>query len=407
MNQIRIDDIRIENGTRVLFEYTVTGDWEVCFTSQRVSFIDYFTDISEVPESVLVVPFICNILPAAWVCNAVIEADKVDSDFLDHVEDIKNGYKAMYPMIGFHGKLVADSENVISKHDGGSACFFSGGLDANTTLLRHIEERPALISIWGSDIKVTNEQGWKTASGHIRQTAVKNNVRFYPVKSDFRNVLVEGELDKHIRDTGDRWWHGFQNSIAIISHAAPLAFIEGWDKVYIASSFSADIKGQYTGAGDPGIDNNVRFCGCITVHDGYELNRQQKTEYLVKTCEENNTPVSLRVCWESSDGNNCCNCEKCYRTILGLVAEGADPNDYGFVWDESKIKKCRQDMSDRITIYDYDYYPIQKRMIENKDRIKNAGDYQWFMDLDIASVNGKFIKKIRNSRIARLFGKDE
>ena len=64
-------------------------------------------------------------------------------------------------------------------------------------------------------------------------------------------------------------------------------------------------------------------------------------------------------------------------------------------------------MSDRITIYDYDYYPIQKRMIENKDRIKNAGDYQWFMDLDIASVNGKFIKKIRNSRIARLFGKDE
>ena len=45
-------------------------------------------------------------------------------------------------------------------------------------------------------------------------------------------------------------------------------------------------------------------------------------------------------------------------------------------------------------------------MIDNKDRIKNAADYQWFMDLDISAVNGKLIKKIRRSRIARLFGKD-
>ena len=96
MNQIRIDDIRIENGTRVLFEYTVTGDWENCFTSQRVAFIDYFCDISSVPKAVLAVPFICNIIPAAWVCDAVIEADTVDADFLDHVEEIKNGYWAWF-----------------------------------------------------------------------------------------------------------------------------------------------------------------------------------------------------------------------------------------------------------------------------------------------------------------------
>ena len=28
--------------------------------------------------------------------------------------------------------------------------------------------------------------------------------------------------------------------------------------------------------------------------------------------------------------HNCCECEKCFRTVLGLVAEAAEVRDYGF-----------------------------------------------------------------------------
>ena len=32
----------------------------------------------------------------------------------------------------------------------------------------------------------------------------------------------------------------------------------------------------------------------------------------------------------SQEGDNCCMCEKCYRTMAGLWAEGENPENYGF-----------------------------------------------------------------------------
>lgn len=405
MNQIRIDDIHLENRTRVVYAYSVEGEWANCFTIQRTAFIEYDADISDVPVSVLAVPFICNIIPAVWVCNAKFEAGVVDSDFLEHLEEIRDGYRKMYPSIEFGGELsTVPVQN--SKNDcGGSASLFSGGVDAYTTLLRHLEEKPALITICGSDIKLDDAEGWDEASSHIKKTAEQYGLESHQIKSDFRNVLIEYQLDKHITSSGDNWWHGFQHGIAVIAHAAPLAYVFGWDTVYIASSFSQDAKGHYTCASDPSIDDHLHYCGCNTVHDGFELHRQQKVEYLVKQCNKTEIPIHLRVCWESEGGKNCCMCEKCCRTILSLIAEGADPNDYGFVWNHDLAEKCRHNMYTRFTIIEYLYYPIQKRFIENKDRIKNIEDYQWFIDLNIDSVNSLPAKRFRRSKAGRFINK--
>jgi hypothetical protein len=40
------------------------------------------------------------------------------------------------------------------------------------------------------------------------------------------------------------------------------------------------------------------------------------------------------VCYFSTDGKNCCKCEKCSRTITGLLLEGIDPNQHGFSYDK-------------------------------------------------------------------------
>ena len=157
MNHIKLTDIHVENRSHVVMDYSVSGDWEKCFSSQRSAFIDYDVDVSSVPAAVLAVPFICNIITAAWVCDAVVEAGSVDADFTGHLEEIKKGYTEMYPMIELRGELKAESQHVDTPSDGGCACFFSGGLDAHTTFYRHLDERPALISIWGSDIRLDDE----------------------------------------------------------------------------------------------------------------------------------------------------------------------------------------------------------------------------------------------------------
>lgn len=409
-NTITLNQITVQEKQQVIYQYSVEGEWEKYFSSQRTSYIEYDVDITCVPPSVLWISFICNVLPVAWVCDATIEADALDDDFMAHVEEIKQGYINMYPMLSFRGNIHAKREkNEQIKAAEASGCFFSGGVDAHATFFRHLEEKPELISIWGSDIELNDNQGWSNVLGHIEETAKNYGVVYHIIKSDFRSVLREDRLSKLVQVSGDGWWHGFQHGIALISHAAPLAYVKGWNRVYIASSFSDEMKGLFTCASDPSIDNHLWVCGCRTIHDAYEWNRQQKVEYIVKRRLESKQPVFLRVCWESRGGRNCCHCEKCYRTILELVAEGADPNDYGFSWDRESIKRCKGDIKNRITLLDFIvkqfYYPIQARLNENRNIIHNYDDYKWFISWDLATFNTTFPKRIRGTMLYKLLRK--
>lgn len=47
----------------------------------------------------------------------------------------------------------------------------------------------------------------------------------------------------------------------------------------------------------------------------------------------------MRVCWESTGGSNCCNCEKCWRTILALYAEGENSREYGFDYTDKQLNQ--------------------------------------------------------------------
>ena len=191
------------------------------------------------PFSVLAVTFVCNILPAVWLCDAFLEVDALDSDFMDHVEDIKNGYRKMYPMLSFKGSIkTVPEKNEPSGRSSGSACFFSGGVDAHTTFFKHLDERPALLTIWGADIKPGNKSGWDNVLKYTEQTAKDYGVDCITVRSDFRDVLIESRLDEVAAPSKEHWWHGFQNSISIISLASAPAYIHGWKKLYLASSFS-------------------------------------------------------------------------------------------------------------------------------------------------------------------------
>ena len=158
-NRIELNKIFVQNNT-VQYTYHVEGDWKKYFYPEKKLKISYSVDISAASESVLAIPFLCNILPIAWLCDAEICIDVIDKYFYEHIEQIKDGYRTMYPMFSFKGKIQAETEkNAPLVKEKKSACFFSGGVDAYTTLFRHMEEQPVLITIWGADIKLTDEKG--------------------------------------------------------------------------------------------------------------------------------------------------------------------------------------------------------------------------------------------------------
>lgn len=101
-NVFCIDSISIDS-TNLLCTYSVIGDWKKYFTDERRFKVEYTVDISGVPESIAVLPLLCNILPVAWVMNATIKVPYVDAAFYKYLENIKDGYKNMYPQLKFRG----------------------------------------------------------------------------------------------------------------------------------------------------------------------------------------------------------------------------------------------------------------------------------------------------------------
>lgn len=418
MNKLYVTAVKSEQDS-VEICYRVEGDWSSYFSELRAMKIQYSTSIEQVSNSIKIIPFICNILPLVWLTNADVYIDEIDSDFFYHIQDIKKGYMKMYPSLTFLGniipKQIENNKNNYSTGDGSSACFFSGGVDAYTTLFRHIEESPYLITIWGADIFLNDKTGWNNAYKHVCDVSKEFGLKSFCIKSNFRYMLDEKKLNKFCIDLpfGGSWWHEFQHGIAIISHASILAPLLNLKTIYIASSNTSDMQGNYTCASDPLIDNNVHFCGCATIHDGYELDRQAKVSYLLKKNSELNKHVFLRVCYnENADGYNCCHCEKCYRTILEIVSEGADPNLYGFKWDRKHIKKCKKDMLGKIQIPQFcveQYYErIVERFLDNKAIIPYYDDYLWLIKFDLSKFNETIGKKFRHSslfKVLRVVGK--
>ena len=238
-NKIIVDDIIIKNN-RISYKYTVSGEMSKFFNLNQEFFIEYSEDMSMVPKQVAVIPLLCNILPVAWISDAEIILEEVDKDFYDSVEEFKQGYIDMLPGIDFKGKLspkkVIACDYVPTEK---VAAFFSGGVDAFSTLFSHLDEKPTLVTLWGSDVFFDDVEGWNNVKNHIASVGKQFDLETVYIKSSFRMFLFENVLDKEVfGKVKDTWWHAFQHGIGLIGHVAPYAYKAKLKTVYIASSYT-------------------------------------------------------------------------------------------------------------------------------------------------------------------------
>ncbi|MHB8131492.1 MAG: hypothetical protein ACYDEX_21125, partial [Mobilitalea sp.] len=302
MDKIVIKDV-VVIANRLECTYTVEGEWKKYFESTDSFFAEYSKQIDRVPKSIAIIPFLCNILPVAWIFDAEIILEDIDKDFFESIEEFKRGYVNMYPGLSFKGritpkKVVDNRQEDLNK----TAAFFSGGVDAYNTLISHIDEEPILVTLWGADIAFENKEGWNLVDNYIRSIAENSKLDYISIKTSFRRFLNEGALSEYvIKRTGNSWWYGYQHGIGLIGHVAPLAYQYKIKTTYIASSLT--MEDNTTCASDPTIDNFVKFCGNQVIHDGYEYSRQHKVNRIGEYVKRTQTPIQLRVCWESEDGS--------------------------------------------------------------------------------------------------------
>ena len=113
MSCIKLNNIYLENN-RLSYKYDVSDDLKIYFNDKPLT-IEYETHnfsnelvLKNVPNSILVLPFVGNVLPIIWLFDAELIIPEIDETFYHKVNDIKNGYQQMYPALSFKGSILAE-----------------------------------------------------------------------------------------------------------------------------------------------------------------------------------------------------------------------------------------------------------------------------------------------------------
>ena len=373
METIWIKSIEVDENC-VTYHFDISTGLVRYFNSKREMFVEFGFDISNVPKSVLAVPILSNIMQFAWLFDCLVWIEEVDRQFYECLPRIKRSFQEMYRDYSFGGSLIAakviENKYLIEKE---SALLFTGGVDATTTFLRIRDTYPILIDTfgWCAD-KGDESRVFKADISAINRFAEENHVQAEYIKSNFatfiKTEIVNKFLNKRLHNS---WWFGFQHSLAFLGVASIVAFYYHVRTVYIGSSYTF---GQAVNCvSDPRIDREFAVASCNVVHDAYELSRQEKIRTIVDARKKSELRINLRVC--SFKEENCNQCEKCFRTMIGIVAEGGNVNDYGFHIEGSFCEALKTFLKNNVKELDNDHIvfwqDVIARMSENYNELSD------------------------------------
>lgn len=384
MNKIILDKIIVLNNA-VEYEFTIVGEIKHFFNNNKM-FVEYNYEVSDVPLSILTIPFVANIIPLVWLSKSTLEVDQLDNTFYKCLENIKNGFENMYPNVEFKGSVKVNNlvENIYNyEHE--AAQLFTGGVDAATTFIRIKDKMPYLITHngWYKNDKTYNKI-WDVEKKDALQFAKKYNLQNIFVESNYATFMNYENLNKKYEKLlGDNWWHGIHHGLALICTSIPIAYLLKIKTIYIASSFYEGYEAKC--GSDPRIDNNIKYSSGNVFHDCYEHNRQEKIKILTDYTDKYNDEFKLKICF--SEDENCCKCEKCMRTIMGIIAEGSSPNKFGIDINFNVSQQLKRFLDENIKYFTDSkimiWNIIISRMKENKINIKNVEEFEWFLNYNL------------------------
>ena len=368
---------------KISYDYEISDNLKPFFDLNKTLEIEYPIDVSKVPYEVAIIPFITGILPMIFLENIKVHVDKIDKDFYDSLDGIRNAYKKMLPKGNWKGRIIA--EKIVDLNNnariGNTSMLYSGGVNSTYSAILHKKEQPDFTFILGADILQDNTKNWGMAKKVLEDNSQIFKSKLNVISSNFRLYLNENALTTKNRSLlSISWWHDVQHSIAIIGHVAPLAYLNNYSSLYVSSNSCVD----EIVASNPMIHNNIQFCGCKIVHEGEKYSRIEKINDIVKFKKnEKIDKLDLRVCFiEKKQSVNCSNCEKCYRTICEIIACGGEPKEYGFNITKAEIKGIKEFMdSNDIQVNNIKYWQeIKEYLIKNNSK---KSDILWLLDYDL------------------------
>lgn len=297
------------------------------------------TDLTKIPEQVLLIPFYLNAAPVIWISGEDVVVEKMDASLFAALRRVKAALVKMYPALEWGGQIEVNNIVATEKfsHERISAMLFSGGLDSVASSYRHFDEKQVLVTVRGSDIALDDEIGWKTVRSATSAYAESIGADYFFLESNFYQFLNQSYLGS-ICVSVPAWWAYVQHGMGLSGLMAIPAWLKKAKRAYIAATHSYAF-GDTPWGSTPKIDDEIEWFGVRVEHDCFDLTRQGKVELICRKVAAGAKPPFLRVCYSSRGGTNCCLCEKCCRTMSGLLVAGHGYREFGFDLSEDSFIK--------------------------------------------------------------------
>ena len=357
---------------------------------QTSLFIEYPSDcdLTKIPASVLMIPFVANMLTMTMLLNIAIEVPELDQEFYNSLKNIKASYKSMFPYINFNFDVRVKNlvNNQIKNTTLKESLFFTGGLDATSGLIELLKspshKRLTLINIWGGDINPNDILTHKNLESYFENLKSTFNVDYKFIRSNCRDLYNEKIISRFTALKihpwhNHGWWASIAHILSMSSLIAPLAYLYGIRYHYISSSYEA--SNRTFDANNETMVNSIKFTNCELKSLDKDLDRTQKAHKIVSFCKNHNVNFLLKVCWYHHNGENCSHCEKCYRTILDIIVNKGDPNLYGFCVNNKTFNEIHNFLLNNYVNSGY-WKPIQIKFQNNSEYWMNKPEISWILN---------------------------
>lgn len=387
----------IAKGNKVSYDYEYPLSWNDYFVKNEGNlFFEYDFNVESVPKSLLAVPFVANMLTVAMFENTVIEVEELDKSFYECIPNVVNGFKKIYPRIDFAYQIVAkklvDNSYEITEN---KLLAFTGGLDATSAFATVDKNNLTLVNIWGADVKLNMIDRHNYQMKYFLDFSKKYDCDFKLIKSNLR-FIFNGSKIPYTKYFSTDWWCAVSHTVAIITAFTPLIYALKAKSVYLGSTYKDDLE-FHDDANNVLIVNQIKIANCqdIRVVDD-DLKRIDKIENISKKLNvSEKNPINVFACWNHDNviEGNCCDCEKCFRTIMEIKSQKLNPIDFGFNVDENTYLKIKDYIKTHKVGVSF-WKEIQNEYLSDKNFWKKDKNLKWILTIQFNKQKTSFFKKI-------------
>jgi hypothetical protein len=396
---IRVDDLRAVDN-RLFVKFYFSDKIRRYFNGDRL-FLTFDQNIEKINKSILSIPALSVVVPVAWAVGADVYLESADACFLRSLKNVESTFRKWFPRFSFSTEIHVD--HIVSDASSGKrvALLFTGGLDSLTSYLRHKEQKPDLISIWGVDIPTCERRYWNLVKGKLQDFANQEGLDIHFVKTNASELINSELLDKNFLPAGFTWCLAVSHGLLLVGAASPLLTPQ-FGTLLVASS---DCKNVWEPNGSFLFHlADVSVGNTRVVYDNHELTRLEKAQRILNG--NSRYFSNLIVCGSSArffatprapQALNCCVCEKCLRTITELALANIDPARSNFsLRPEDAFKLIKTRLSYGVLTSDQsllrgEWKDMQNNIMDILDNGKETGNgiqgarefFEWFKTFDL------------------------